>query len=70
MRYLGVNRGQAQVMSNLQNIQVGTVSTGTDMELRWDNTKPITKLELRQFTELLEFVIENGTFEQNFLPPL
>ena len=70
MRFIGINRGQAQVMANLQNVQVGTVSTGTDMELRWDNTKPITKLELRQFTELLEWIIEAGTFEASFLPPL
>jgi hypothetical protein len=58
--FIGINAGQAQTLNKLGSAQTGTATTGTDMELRWDDTKPITRLELRQFTEFLEFFIENN----------
>lgn len=68
--YIGLNKGQVQVMSRLSNATVGTATGSTDMELRWDDTKGITRLELRQFTEFLEFFIENNTVDTTSLPAL
>ena len=68
--YIGLNKGQVQVMGNLQNATVGTATGSTDMELRWDDTKGITRLELKQFTEFLEYYIEQDFNSGAALPPL
>ena len=37
-----------------------SVGTGDDMELRWDGTKNLTRMDLREFTEQMEYAIESN----------
>jgi hypothetical protein len=46
----------------------GLSGTGDDMEMRWDSTKGLTRLDLRQFTEQVEFAIENPLLTQTAIP--
>lgn len=58
--YIGVNRGDNTNLQFPGIVSHGTATTGTDMELRWDDTKGITRQDLMLFTEQLEWLIESN----------
>lgn len=56
MHYIGFNRGVEGFKPS--DFTVGTSTGGTDMELRYDDTKSLTRLDLVKFVEALERYIE------------
>ena len=57
--YLGINKGQGESPGNLA--ISASATNATDIELRWDMTKSLTKLDLMRAMELFELYIgSNG----------
>jgi len=75
--YLGINKGQSDNNPGLLAISASATNS-TDIELRWDMTKSLTKKDILNALELFEVYIEangvcgnaSGVAAGTGLPPL
>jgi hypothetical protein len=59
--FIGGNRGTATFLRP-NGLVGGNATTGSDMEIRWDDTKGITREDLFLFVEAVEYAINSQTF--------
>jgi hypothetical protein len=62
--YLGLNFGDPQMMPD--EVQTGTSTNSTDIELRVDLTKITTKMDLINYTKSILRFIEDGRADSVF----
>ena len=58
--YIGTNKGDASD-NNPNTLTVGTSTGSTDIELRYDETKALTRADIYNFMERVEKYLLSGT---------
>lgn len=60
--YIGLNRGAPNLQP--ENLATGTSTNSTDMELRYDETKSITREDVMNFLDTLRVFLLAGNISQ------